>query len=128
MEPLQIVRVFTGEDNRSHLARVALPFDRSGPLAATRALASQGVRFVELPDGYDSPLHNAPARQIVVFLEGECELTTGAGARWRGARGDLLLAEDVSGEGHAFRVLKGPLRALFVPLPADADLLGASAS
>ena len=121
MEAMQIVRVFTGDDQRSHLAEVSLPFDRSGPLAATRALTSKGVRFIELPAGYDSPLHNAPARQIVIFLEGECELTTGAGARWRGARGDILLADDVEGEGHAFRVLKGPLRALFIPLPLDAS-------
>lgn len=113
---MRVARVFTGSDGRSQIEEGRLRWQGGARLRTSESLASSSVRFVELPAGYDSPLHNAPARQFVVFLSGRCELVCGSGARWQGGSGDVLLVEDVAGEGHGFRVVDGPLRALFVPV------------
>lgn len=121
---MRIARVYTGADGRSHLGALTLPCAEQGPIRATPPLPSHAIRFAELGPGLGGELHNAPTRQIVVFLEGRCEVVCGDGSRWEGGAGDVLLAEDTTGEGHRFRELSGPLRVLFVPIPADFELEG----
>ena len=61
--------------------------------------------------------HNAPARQIVVVLDGviEVETTDGATLQWR--TGEVFLPADVTGQGHRTRCIGGAVRLLFAPLP-----------
>jgi hypothetical protein len=47
--------------------------------------------------------HTAPRRQLVITLSGEAEIETGDGDTRRFRQGDVLLADDTTGEGHISR-------------------------
>ena len=38
--------------------------------------------------------------------------------------GDIMLAEDTTGQGHITRDIEGPRRSLFIPVPDDYDVSG----
>ena len=49
------------------------------------------------------------------------EISCGGGKR-RFGPGDVLFAEDLTGEGHANRELLGPRQSLILPVPDDFDI------
>ena len=116
---MRFVRIYAGNDERSHFEHRELSMGERG---STPVLASEQVRFAQLAPGVDMDWHHAPARQFVIVLGGRCEITIGNGEYRQFAPGDLFLAEDLSGQGHKFRELDGPLRLAFVPLLDGFDL------
>ncbi|HEX5827279.1 MAG TPA: hypothetical protein VFY23_07150 [Candidatus Limnocylindrales bacterium] len=72
----------------------APPMLRSIPEPAT------AVRFVGAAGGWDSPPHPAPARQYVVMLRGLVRATVTDGTSRTFESGDVVLLEDVDGDGH----------------------------
>jgi len=78
--------------------------------------AAAGVIFRTTDGEYEYGFHNAPCRQYVVNLEGSLELEVGSGEKRRLNPGDILLGEDLTGEGHITRAVGGPGRSLFIPL------------
>lgn len=64
----------------------------------------------------------APRRQFVITLSGCGEIECGDGSRRRFGPGDILLAEDTTGQGHITREVGGPRRGIFIPLRRDSDL------
>jgi hypothetical protein len=58
----------------------------------------------------------------VVTLSGIGEIECGDGSRRRFGPGDILLAEDTTGQGHITREIEGPRRGIFIPLPQDFDI------
>ncbi len=127
-ETMQITTFYTTETGESRFRDLEIPFttrreDGFGhALMLTAAHASPAVQFIELPAGLDQDWHNAPARQIVVVLRGTVEVETTDGERRRWHAGDAFLPADVAGKGHRTRCIDGPVRAMFVPLPADFDI------
>ena len=114
---MKITRVYTGEDNRSHFEDIEIPLtihDQMGSKSEIQATA--GVIFRSTDEEYEYDFHNAPCRQYVVNLEGILELEVGSGEKRRLNPGDVLLGEDVTGEGHITRAVVGPGRSLFIPL------------
>ena len=83
-----------------------------------------GVIFRETPAAGALDFHPAPQRQFVVTLSGVGEIECGDGTRRRFGAGDVMLAEDTTGEGHITREVQGPRRGIFIPLPADFDVSG----
>jgi hypothetical protein len=65
--------------------------------------------------------HTAPRRQFVVNLSGLVEIEVGDGSTRRLGAGDILLADDTTGQGHITRDLEGPRRSIFIFLPPDLD-------
>jgi quercetin dioxygenase-like cupin family protein len=66
---------------------------------------------------YALDYHTAPRRQFVINLTGSVDIEVGDGTVRRLGPGDILLAEDTTGEGHISRAVDGePRRCLFVPL------------
>ena len=58
-----------------------------------------------------------PDRQYVVNLEGEVEIEVGDGTKRILRTGDILLAEDTTGQGHISRAVAGkPRKSLFITL------------
>lgn len=49
--------------------------------------------------------HNADRKRYIVVVSGEAEVTTTSGEKARIMPGQLYLAEDLTGKGHAFRVV-----------------------
>ena len=110
---MQIVRVYSGDDGESHfedltpdqLAEIVFPIG-DGPINLGRR-----------PSPSFSDYHTAPRRQYTITLSGEIEIGTGDGAVRRCGPGTVLLAEDLTGQGHTTRVVSQEPRVyIVVPL------------
>jgi hypothetical protein len=128
MTTTKIVRVYTGDDQRSHFEDLCVPMSefRLGSLFSLKSatIPVKGLVFRENPlDGSDE-FHTPPQRQFVITLSGSVELKVGDGATRTFGPGDVLLAEDLTGEGHSARELTGPRRSLILPVPPDFDVSG----
>ena len=115
---MDIVRVYTGPDGRSHFEDLTVDLDDHGPGGAISKLwPGRGVQFREVAGDYHLDFHTAPRRQLVVNLTGSVEIEVGGGERRLLGPGTVLLAEDTTGEGHISRNVDGqPRTCLFVHL------------
>lgn len=119
---MRVVRVYTGGDNRSHLEEIDVPLKPGRYGSLSEPVPATGVIFRETPIGAALDFHNAPQRQFVVTLSGSAEIECGDGSKARFGPGDILLADDTTGQGHITREIEGPRRSLFIPVPADFDV------
>lgn len=106
----KILRVYSGDDDQSHLEEVALslkPFvDTEGAYGEGTPLQNAaGITFRIAPPGYVLKWHCAPRRQYAITLSGEAEIEVGDGTVKRLGPGDVVLAEDLTGQGHITRVV-----------------------
>ena len=110
---MQIVRVFTGDDNESHFEEVA--FDQFAEIVSRIGAGPVNVNRRDSPSFSD--FHNAPRRQYVVVMAGVFEFETADGSRRRLEAGDVLVAEDLTGHGHIARGIGDePRTSLAVPI------------
>ena len=100
-----VVRVYTGPDGQSHFEEVDLPFNLSQEAPRTDIQGSLGIQFVYQPPGFVIDMHPAPRRQYVITLQGLAEIVMGDGTTLRFGPGDVLLAEDLTGQGHITRIV-----------------------
>lgn len=119
---MQITRVYTGSDGQSHFETIEISLQESRYGALSELFEAEGVIFRETPAGGELDFHNAPRRQFVVTLSGEVEIECGDGSKRRLGPGEILLADDTSGQGHITREIQAPRRSLFIPLPDDFDV------
>ena len=116
------VRVYTGEDGKSHIEEIDPPFepfvDTEGAHGdGTPMEAATGITFRRAAPGYFLDFHTAPRRQYTITLSGEIEIGTGDGTVHRFGPGSVLLAEDLTGQGHTTRVVSQEPRVyIVVPL------------
>ena len=106
----KIVRVYAGEDGQSHIAQEPVtlqPFvDTEGAYGeGTPFQHATGITFRLAPPGYVLNWHCAPRRQYTITLSGTAEIEVGDGTVMRVGPGDVLLAEDLTGQGHITRVV-----------------------
>lgn len=117
------VRIVTGDDGETHLHDVSLPEALAPtehgvpPLSVSEAVAVDRVEFVGVDgDGQDPGWHNAPRRQLVVFLTGWVRIEVSDGEVRTLPVGSVVLAEDLTGPGHVTTHEAGPQRVLVIPL------------
>ena len=115
---MRVVRLYTGPDNQSHFEDIDVPMKDGGKIGfLSEKVKATGLVFRETGGDYDYDFHTAPRRQYVVNLEGEVEIEVGDGTKRILRSGDVLLAEDTTGQGHISRAVKGkPRRSLFITL------------
>ena len=106
----KIWRVYSGKDGRSHIAEEPFamkPFtDVEGAYGEGTAMQSAaGIAFRVSPPGYVLNWHCAPRRQYSISLSGSAEIEVGDGTVARLGPGDVVLAEDLTGQGHITRVV-----------------------
>jgi hypothetical protein len=106
----KIWRVYSGPDGQSHLVQVPLemkPFaDIEGAHGeATAMQPATGITFRVAPPGYVLDWHCARRRQYSISLSGVAEIEVGDGTVARVGPGDVVLAEDLTGQGHITRVV-----------------------
>jgi len=116
-----IFRVYTGADGQSHLAEEPLALqsfvDSEGAYGeGTPLQGATGITFRLAPPGYVLNWHCAPRRQYTITLSGAAEVEVGDGTVARLGPGDVLLAEDLTGQGHITRVV-GPEPRLYAVVP-----------
>jgi hypothetical protein len=119
---MKVTRIYTGEDNRSHFEDLDIPLGPAGYGSETQLIPSLGVVFRENRVGDSLDFHTAPRRQFVITIFGVGEIECGDGSRRRFKAGDIMLADDLTGQGHITREIEGPRRAVFIPLPPDLDV------
>jgi quercetin dioxygenase-like cupin family protein len=106
----KIWRVYSGADGQSHIAEETLvmkPFvDAEGAHGdAAPTQSASGITFRVSPPGYVLDWHCAPRRQYSISLSGRAEIEVGDGTVARIGPGDVVLAEDLTGQGHITRVV-----------------------
>lgn len=116
---MKITRLYTGTDNESHFEEIEVPFDSRGEFGLfTLPEPVKAIFFREIPPGWVYTWHTVVCREYVVTLEGEAEIEVGTGEKRVLRKGDVLLAEDLVGQGHRTRVIgKKVWRQVFVTLP-----------
>lgn len=119
---MKIIRIYTGPDQQSHFEELEIPLMPATYGRESERVPAAGVIFRETPAGGALDFHPAPRRQFVVTLSGIGEIECGDGTRRRFGPGDILLAEDTTGQGHITREIQGPRRGIFIPLPQECDV------
>jgi mannose-6-phosphate isomerase-like protein (cupin superfamily) len=116
---MRITRLYSGTDSASHFEDLEVPFESREYFGLfTLPEMAKAVFFREIPPGWVYSWHNVVCREYVIMIEGEAEIEVGSGEKRKFGRGDILLAEDLTGHGHRTRVLgKKVWRQVFVTLP-----------
>ena len=109
-----LVRIYTGGDGQSHFEDVGLPAED-----VLRVATKAGEDLVFRRSGEDSfsDWHHPTRRQYLIVLEGEMEVVCGDGSAQRFQAGDVLLAEDMTGQGHQTRAIGGGYRSVSMGIP-----------
>lgn len=89
--------LYTGSDGNSHVKRGSV---RGGGL-----VEAQSILFKETPAHSSYDWHTAPVSQYVISLAGVLEFTTWGGEVFTLYPGDVLLAMDITGSGHKWRLI-----------------------
>jgi hypothetical protein len=126
---VKVVRIYTGDDGQSHFEDLDIPekdVPFSGSVAGPTdrrtdpiAVESMVIRDAKTADEHD--FHPAPRRQFVVTLRGVGEIICGDGTSRRFGPGDIMLADDLTGQGHISRTVEAR-RNLMIPLAPNADI------
>ena len=123
-ERVLVTRIFTGDDDRSHFEELDLPLSISDAGAMSSAIPIGSIFFRDTseagPDVWD--YHVAPRRQFALHLVGRTEIEVGDGTKRTFGPGDLLLADDQTGQGHISREVEGPRLQVFAVLDDKVDL------
>src|SRR5262245_5550661 len=120
---MEIVHLYTGADGQSHFEDIELDLRAVGFGTGFELVSGvQGFAVRDLEPGFHLDYHNAPRRQIVLQLSGMGELTCGDGTSRTFGPGDILLADDLTGQGHTSREVSGPRRQAFIYIDPNLDL------
>jgi quercetin dioxygenase-like cupin family protein len=84
---------------------------------------TKSISFAETKSGESLQWHNAPAKQFVITLRGTLDFWNKVDEHIVITPGDILLAEDVTGPGHSWKLIgDDPWRRAYVILETDGDL------
>jgi quercetin dioxygenase-like cupin family protein len=99
IEPCRVkgYRLYTGDDQHSYVETIEVPCLQRFPVAE--------IYFRQTPPGCVFARHTAPQKNYVLTLCGTLEFTTSLGETFVVKPGDVLLAEDVTGHGHSWKML-----------------------
>ena len=101
-------RLYTGDDNQSHMEEYSPP----------DILPAVSAVFRRHEPGNFIDWHIAPRKQFIVTLEGQVEIGTGDGTVYTLGPGDMMLAEDLTGQGHTTRGV-GAIPRVSIAIPLD---------
>ena|SRR5579859_2965242 len=119
---MAIVRIHTGADEKSHFEEIEVDLQDQGDQSAIAELIpGSGILVRRFEPNRANPWHHAPGRYAVITLSGAVDIEVGDGTVRRLGAGDILIAEDLTGQGHGTReVGPQPRVSIFVPLPPSA--------
>lgn len=116
---MSIFRVSTGADQQSHFEDIHVAFEPRGDQSdVAELIPGSGILVRRFDVGRENSWHHAPGRYAVFTLTGAVDIEIGDGSVRRLSAGDILIAEDLAGQGHVTReVGPEPRISVFVPLP-----------
>ena len=115
-----VTRIYADPQGKACIERRLVPMapDSSGR-ATSPDVAALRLFFRDTPPAHVHQKHRAPQRKFIFVTCGVGEIELGDGSRHRFAPGDILFAEDTTGDGHVTRTLEGMRGFAHVPV-ADA--------
>ena len=115
---MRITRLYAGSDGKSHFEDIDMPLvDNEAGDRRSEFIEATGIVLRETSGEFNIDWHNAPRRQFVITLAGEGEIIVGDGTSRRFGPGDIMLAEDTTGQGHITRAVgERPRISIFVTL------------
>ena len=123
---MAIIRIYTGADGKSHFQEIEPDFQEDDqsvggkrwPLDVTAVIHEEsGIIARRVDPERSNPWHYAPGRACAFTLSGAVEIEIGDGTKRILGPGDILIAEDLTGQGHYTReVGSEPRVTVFVPL------------
>jgi hypothetical protein len=115
---MHYTRIFADANGDSHFEVVHVPLIDNGIMGSiSMPFETKTLIFRENKANYDWDFHNAPARQFIILLDGEIEITTSPGAVRRFRGGEILLVEDTAGAGHKTEnIVQSIRKSLFITL------------
>jgi len=96
---MKIVRLFTGNDQKSHFEEIEMKFGGNQSMLTTDSRAATSTVFHCAPAGLVIDRHPAPRRQFLVTLSGAWEIEASNGVRRVFRTGDVMLADDTTARG-----------------------------
>ena len=115
---MHYTRIYSDNNGDSHFETIELALKPEGPLGSmSEVFSTKALQFRENTADFYWDFHNPPARQFVIMLDGEIEITTSLGERRKFTAGDILLLEDIEGKGHRTENIKKEIRkSIFIQL------------
>lgn len=115
---MAIIGIHTGSDGKSHFQEIVPKLEPRGDKSESAELIpGTGIVIRRFEPTRSNPWHHAPGRYAVFTLSGAVDIEIGDGTVRRLGPGDILIAEDLTGQGHATReVGPEPRVSVFVPL------------
>ena len=109
--PIKVTRIYTGPDGKTHAEEYDVPLVAPrGATEVSEPVDVTSVQFRRTSPNYFIDWH-------VITLSGESEVEIGDGTSIRLHPGHILLAEDLTGQGHISRAVGSEDRiSLFLPL------------
>ena len=88
---------------------------RGGKLS--ERLPANGIIFRQVQPDYELDWHPAPRRQYIINLDAGVEITASDGEARIIDAGEVILVEDISGDGHMSKAINSQIRhCIFVPV------------
>ena len=114
-------RLYSDSEGESRFEDVKIDLADKGPVGYLSArFGVKDIQFRLNGPAYNWDFHNAPARQFIMLLDGEIEITTSLGEIRKFSGGDILLVEDTTGKGHRTRNVRQQVRrSVFIRLAGD---------
>jgi hypothetical protein len=110
--PVTLTRLFTGTDGLTHAEQIPMRLELNPAFPGTERSDRIDVRAMQIlrwPAGTVNEWHNASqtpgGHQYVMTLSGRGEVELSDGTRIALVRGQVLLAEDLTGKGHITRTV-----------------------
>jgi quercetin dioxygenase-like cupin family protein len=113
---MKITRLYTGSDQKSYFEDIELKFGGEQKILTTEPRTASMVVFRSVTPGTVLDRHTAPRRQFLVTLSGSWEIEASDGAVRTFRTGDVMLADDTTGDGHISRVV-GSQPHIFMTVP-----------
>ena len=109
-----LVRIYTGDDGHSHFEDLGM---HSDDVLRINTKPGEDLVFRKSAENSLSDWHHPSRRQYLIVLEGRMEVTCGDGSQRQFQPGDVLLAEDMTGQGHQTRAIGGSYRSVSMGIP-----------
>jgi len=113
---IKAYKIYTGADGHTHII--------SGFITEDLLANAQSIRFKETAPHSSYDWHPAPSVQYVITLTGTLEFETFLGETFILRPGEILLAMDLSGSGHKWKLIDDqPWKRAYVAFDEETEVI-----